>query len=343
MAESTVTTYYGGQDYLAANPGSTAEIQDPKTGIWYPYVPGDANDNGRGNMRVTPAAGGGGAGSTFDPVQFQQVVGRPPTADETAYYSQAGPGWLDEVKANTPGGGVIDKVGGDVPSNPSPIQPPEGQTPVSPAPAPPPTTYTPPAPPPNTYAPPTAGYGAAPAAPPAAGAGGAVGGAGGGLIQEYPGGPFVPPEQAKGPAWVAPTWNAPTYTAPTYQSAMDDPGYQFAQEEGQKGVERSAAARGVLNSGGTLQDIAKWNQALASTQYANVADRALQGFQTNTQNAFNAFTTNAANDKAAYDANYKTQYEDPYRNAYQSAWDKWSAGYNQWKDRINISKDITTL
>jgi hypothetical protein len=124
---------------------------------------------------------------------------------------------------------------------------------------------------------------------------------------------------------------------------MDDPGYQFTQEEGQRGVEASAAARGVLNTGGTLRDIAKWNQALASTQYQNVADRALQGFKTNTDNAYAAFTTNAANDKAAYDANYKTQYEDPYRNAYQSAWDKWSAGYNQWKDRINISKDITTL
>lgn len=303
------------------------QVQDPATGVWVPFPENDAATTppSRGNVKgpdgtvyahdmgqeaygQQPAAGGGA--STFDPAAFQQVVGRPPTAEETAYYSTR-PGWLDEVKANTPAAAA-----------PAPAPDPgAGAPPPPPNPTAPPPTG---GPPPSTYAPPTAGYGAAPA--PGAPSPG-VGSGGGGLIQEYPGGPFVPPEMAKGPAYVA-----PTYTAPTYQSAMEDPGYQFAQEEGQKGVERSAAARGVLNSGGTLQDIARWNQALATTQYQNVADRALQSFQ-----------TNAANDKAAYDINYKTQYEDPYRNAYQSAWDKWSAGYGQWKDRINISKDITTL
>lgn len=167
---------------------------------------------------------------------------------------------------------------------------------------------------------------AAPATTPAAGATPAPSGGGGGLITAYPG---ALPSAPAPPSFQAPAYTPPApFVAPTWQQAADDPGFQFTQQQGQKGVEDSAAARGLLYAGGTLKDIAAWNQGLASTQYANVYNRAAQ----------------------AYGTNYQTQVADPYTRAYTaasddyaSAWDQYKTAYQQWLDRINTSTGITTL
>lgn len=54
-----------------------------------------------------------------------------------------------------------------------------------------------------------------------------------------------------------------------------DPGYQFRLSEGMKALERSAAARGLLQSGGTLKGITKYGQDLASAEYENAFSRYL--------------------------------------------------------------------
>jgi hypothetical protein len=79
-----------------------------------------------------------------------------------------------------------------------------------------------------------------------------------------------------------------------------DPGYEFRMAEGQKALERSAAARGGLQTGGTLKALTKYGQDYASNEYNNAytrfnADRdrrfnrlsSLAGFgqQANAQNA----------------------------------------------------------
>jgi hypothetical protein len=46
----------------------------------------------------------------------------------------------------------------------------------------------------------------------------------------------------------------------------DDFGYQFRRDEGTRGVEQSAAARGSVLSGGTLKDLSRFNQGLASDE-----------------------------------------------------------------------------
>lgn len=59
--------------------------------------------------------------------------------------------------------------------------------------------------------------------------------------------------------------------------AMDDfetdPGYEFRLGEGSKALERSAAARGMLLSGGTLKGLTRYNQDFASNEYGNVYNR----------------------------------------------------------------------
>jgi hypothetical protein len=52
-----------------------------------------------------------------------------------------------------------------------------------------------------------------------------------------------------------------------------DPGYQFRMEEGQKALERSAAARGGLGSGRMMKDLSRFGQGLASQEYQNAYSR----------------------------------------------------------------------
>jgi hypothetical protein len=53
----------------------------------------------------------------------------------------------------------------------------------------------------------------------------------------------------------------------------NDPGYQFRMSEGMKAIERSAAARGGLNSGATMKALAGYGQNLASQEYQNAYNR----------------------------------------------------------------------
>jgi hypothetical protein len=59
---------------------------------------------------------------------------------------------------------------------------------------------------------------------------------------------------------------------PTAQ-LQSSPGYQFRYNEGMRGVENGAAARGGLLSGGTLKAIQKYGQDFASNEYQNQWNR----------------------------------------------------------------------
>lgn len=52
-----------------------------------------------------------------------------------------------------------------------------------------------------------------------------------------------------------------------------DPGFAFRQEEGEKAIQRQAAAAGSFGSGGNLKDFARFNQGLASQEYSNAIGR----------------------------------------------------------------------
>jgi hypothetical protein len=59
-----------------------------------------------------------------------------------------------------------------------------------------------------------------------------------------------------------------------------DPGYGFRFSEGQKALDRSAAARGGLMSGGALKAATRFGQDLGSQEYSNAYNRALTGYNT---------------------------------------------------------------
>jgi len=76
-----------------------------------------------------------------------------------------------------------------------------------------------------------------------------------------------------GPGSIAP------FTAPTAEQARATPGYQFTQQEGNRGVMAAASAGGRSLSGGTLKAIDRYNTGLADTTYGDTFNRALQSYQ----------------------------------------------------------------
>lgn len=102
---------------------------------------------------------------------------------------------------------------------------------------------------------------------------------------------------------------ASKYTPFTMDQFKADPGYAFRLSEGQKALERSAAARGGLLSGGALKAATRYGQEMGSQEYTNAFNRyqaertarlaplqALTGMgQTTAQQVSNAGQTMASN------------------------------------------------
>lgn len=61
--------------------------------------------------------------------------------------------------------------------------------------------------------------------------------------------------------------------APDYSAFYDSPDYQFARDEGLRGIERSAAARGGLASGNTLAALTRYSSGLATQNFNNYTNR----------------------------------------------------------------------
>jgi hypothetical protein len=57
-----------------------------------------------------------------------------------------------------------------------------------------------------------------------------------------------------------------------------DPGYAFRLSEGQKALDRQAAARGGLISGGALRAAQRFGQEMGSQEFGNAYNRALTGY-----------------------------------------------------------------
>ncbi len=59
----------------------------------------------------------------------------------------------------------------------------------------------------------------------------------------------------------------------TLADFQKDPGYEFRRQEGQRGLESSAAARGGILSGGAMKALARYNQDYASGEYGAAYNR----------------------------------------------------------------------
>jgi hypothetical protein len=66
---------------------------------------------------------------------------------------------------------------------------------------------------------------------------------------------------------------ASKYTPFTMDQFQADPGYAFRLKEGQQALDRSAAARGGLISGGALKAAQRYGQEMGSQEYTNAFNR----------------------------------------------------------------------
>lgn len=67
--------------------------------------------------------------------------------------------------------------------------------------------------------------------------------------------------------------NANSTQGQAYQGFQATPGYDFRVNQGVQAVDASAAARGGLNSGRTMQDLTSFGQGIASQEYGNYMNR----------------------------------------------------------------------
>ena len=82
---------------------------------------------------------------------------------------------------------------------------------------------------------------------------------------------------------------ATPFVAPTGATEANDPGYQFRMQQGEGALENSAAARGGLLSGNTLEAMQQYGQNYASNEYGNVYNRAVNQYGLNRQNILDRY------------------------------------------------------
>jgi hypothetical protein len=115
-----------------------------------------------------------------------------------------------------------------------------------------------------------------------------------------------------------------------------DPGYAFRLAEGQKALDRQAAARGGLISGGALRAAQRYGQEMGSQEYTNAFNR----YQTNRANQLNPLQSlmgsgqTAAGQVANAGQNYANQAGQNYMNAGNARASGYVGSANAWSNAI---------
>lgn len=138
----------------------------------------------------------------------------------------------------------------------------------------------------------------------------------------------VPNPQNPAPFSYAPftdTFSNPNFVAPTGLTEQNDPGYQARLALGAQQLQASAAGKGTLLSGQTANDLNQYAQNFASGEFGNVYNRALNDYQTNSQNNFQQ-----------YSQKYQ-QYLNGYQQALQGYNTNLGAGQQAFSDTLGLS------
>lgn len=118
---------------------------------------------------------------------------------------------------------------------------------------------------------------------------------------------------------------------------QNEPGYQFGLSEGSKALQRSAAARGQLFSGGTLKSLTQYNNDYASTKFNDAFNR----FNTNKLNRYNMLAglsqggQQATNTTVAAGSNAANNISNTYMNAGSQIGNARASGYAATGQAIN--------
>lgn len=116
------------------------------------------------------------------------------------------------------------------------------------------------------------------------------------------------------------------FDAPTLEQAKNEPGFQLALQEGQEGIQNSAAGRGLARSGGTLKDILKYNQNFANQNYQNVYNRGFNTWQANTSGDLNNWMAGERGNMDTFNAGMQSAGMNN-----DNSWKNYLQGFDQFK------------
>jgi hypothetical protein len=131
-----------------------------------------------------------------------------------------------------------------------------------------------------------------------------------------------------------------TYTMPTEAQAQATPGYQFAVDQGNLGLQRSAAAQGGLLSGGALKDISAYNVGMADQNYNNLVSQGLAINQQNNTNALNQYQATVNANLGAGSLNL-SGVNQQFQNTYTPSWNAYlsSIGQGQYGSSLAVNQN----
>jgi hypothetical protein len=104
----------------------------------------------------------------------------------------------------------------------------------------------------------------------------------------------------------APGFNAPAPFSYTASDFTQDPGYQFALQQGQQAIQNQAAATGQSLSPATEKALASYTTGMADQDYGNAYNRAQGTYQQNYQDALSSYGANQANFQQNYSDAFNT-------------------------------------
>lgn len=157
------------------------------------------------------------------------------------------------------------------------------------------------------------------------------------------GGPTPSPTPGPSPVFTPPPYTPPPafsyadFVAPDPGDLDKDPAHAYTLRSQQNAIQHSAAARGVLNTGGTVNDLLMNARDINSTDYSNLFNRKMSTYAANRGNALDTYNTN-----------YGTQVKDPYQISYMGAQDAYNATqhnfdmgtqYNWYRTLFDFQKD----
>jgi hypothetical protein len=95
-----------------------------------------------------------------------------------------------------------------------------------------------------------------------------------------------------------------SFQAPTIGEAQQEPGFDYALQQGIKAYENSKAYLGTYKSGGTIKGLNDYARNMANQNYSQVFDRKAQTYDRNRGNAYGQWSANRDNAADAYATNY---------------------------------------
>lgn len=134
--------------------------------------------------------------------------------------------------------------------------------------------------------------------------------------------------------------NIPSFKQPTLEEAMNDPGYQFTLQQGQKSLENWSASRGTLNDSSTAKALIDYGQGAATTNYGNVWQRNYDTYNTNLQSQYlDPFAAKYQNWLTGTVNPTMAQYQNNAANTSHLNDVRWQDNWNAYLQQINNFRD----